>query len=91
VNWITACIDYMRRLDLHQIEATEDAADDWVNQVNAAANASLLAKVKHSWYLGANVPGKPQVFMPYAGGFARYIDLCDRVTKNHYEGFQLSR
>ena len=91
VNWITACIDYMRRQDLHQIEATEDATNDWVNQVNAAANASLLAKVKHSWYLGANVPGKPQVFMPYAGGFARYIDLCDRVTANHYEGFQLTR
>ena len=91
VNWITACIDYMRRQDLHQIEATEDAANDWVNQVNAAANASLLAKVKHSWYLGANVPGKPQVFMPYAGGFARYIDLCDRVTANHYEGFELTR
>jgi len=91
VNWITACIDYMRRQDLHQIEATEDAANDWVNQVNAAANASLLAKVKHSWYLGANVPGKPQVFMPYAGGFARYIDLCDRVTANYYEGFELTR
>jgi cation diffusion facilitator CzcD-associated flavoprotein CzcO len=91
VNWITACIDYMRRQDLHQIEATEDAANDWVSQVNAAANASLLAKVKHSWYLGANVPGKPQVFMPYAGGFARYIDLCDRVTANHYEGFELTR
>jgi cation diffusion facilitator CzcD-associated flavoprotein CzcO len=91
VNWITACIDHMRRHDLRQIEASEDASAAWVEQVNAAANATLLAKVKHSWYLGANVPGKPQVFMPYAGGFARYIDICNQVVANDYEGFQLSR
>lgn len=91
VNWITDCIDNLRREDLKLIEATENAANDWVDQVNAAANATLLAKVKHSWYLGGNVPGKPQVFMPYAGGFARYIDICNRVTANHYEGFIRSR
>ena len=62
------------------------------SQLSASmANATLLAKVKHSWYLGANVPGKPQVFMPYAGGFARYIDICNQVVANDYEGFQLSR
>lgn len=91
VNWITDCIDHLRRENLNLIEANEDAANDWVEEVNAAANATLLAKVKHSWYLGANVPGKPQVFMPYAGGFARYIDICNRVTANHYEGFTRSR
>jgi len=91
VNWITDCIDHLRREDLKLIEANEDAANAWVEEVNAAANATLLAKVKHSWYLGANVPGKPQVFMPYAGGFARYIDICNRVTANHYEGFTRSR
>jgi len=91
VNWITECIDHMQRDDLKLIEATEDAANDWVDQVNAAANATLLAQVKHSWYLGGNVPGKPKVFMPYAGGFARYIDICNRVTSNHYEGFTRSR
>ena len=91
VNWITECIDHMQRDDLKLIEATEDAANDWVDQVNAAANATLLAQVKHSWYLGGNVPGKPKVFMPYAGGFARYIDICNRVTANHYEGFTRSR
>jgi len=90
VNWITDCIDNLRREDLKLIEATENAANDWVDQVNAAANATLLAKVKHSWYLGGNVPGKPQVFMPYAGGFARYIEICDRVRANHYEGFTRS-
>jgi len=91
VNWITECIDHLQRDDLKLIEATEDAANDWVDQVNAAANATLLAQVKHSWYLGGNVPGKPKVFMPYAGGFARYIDICNRVTANHYEGFTRSR
>jgi len=90
VNWITDCIDYLRRQQLGQIEASEEGATQWVDEVNAAANATLLAKVKHSWYLGANVPGKPQVFMPYAGGFARYTAICDRVAANGYEGFELS-
>ena len=42
-----------------------------------------------SWYLGANVPGKPRVFMPYAGGFARYAGICDEVAQGGYRGFAL--
>ena len=59
-------------------------------EVNRAANATLLAKVKHSWYLGANVPGKPQVFMPYAGGFGHYSEICNQVVKENYKGFRLT-
>ena len=60
------------------------------HEVNEAANATLLPLAKHSWYLGANVPGKPRVFMPYAGGMARYREICDDVAARGYEGFALS-
>ena len=88
VDWITHCIADMQAKGLQTIEATAKAADDWVQEVNAAANATLLPQAKHSWYLGANVPGKPRVFMPYAGGMANYRKICDDVAKNAYTGFQ---
>jgi len=91
VNWITACIAYLRDNGISQIEADEQASDDWVQQVNEAANATLLPQAHHSWYLGANVPGKPRVFMPYAGGFARYRGICDEVAASQYRGFHLHR
>jgi hypothetical protein len=59
--------------------------------VEAAAAATLLPQARHSWYLGANVPGKPRVFMPYAGGMARYRAICDAVAANGYAGFTLGR
>ena len=61
--------------------------DDWVTQVNEAAQSTLLPQARHSWYLGANVPGKPRVFMPYAGGMARYRAICDEVAAKDYPGF----
>jgi len=54
-------------------------------------NPTLLPSVPHSWYIGANVPGKPRFFMPYAGGLARYREICDQIAKQGYEGFELSR
>ncbi len=90
VNWITECIRMLRDKGLQRIEASEQASDGWCEEVNKAANATLLAQVKHSWYLGANVPGKPQVFMPYAGGFARYTEICNQVVSDNYRGFELS-
>jgi len=89
-NWITECIRMLRDKGLQRIEASEQASDAWCEEVNKAANATLLAQVKHSWYWGANVPGKPQVFMPYAGGFARYTEICDQVVSDNYRGFELS-
>jgi cation diffusion facilitator CzcD-associated flavoprotein CzcO len=87
VEWITDCIDYMNTHGNQVIETTDEAAQGWVAEVNAAAGATLLADVKHSWYLGANVPGKPRVFMPYAGGMARYRRICDEVASDGYRGF----
>ncbi len=89
VDWITDCIAYLRAQDLSTIEASDDAMDDWVAKVNAAADATLLPQATHSWYLGANVPGKPRVFMPYAGGLAQYRRICDEVAADRYRGFQL--
>jgi len=91
VEWITDCIAYMRLHRLERIEARAEAMDLWVGEVNAAANATLLPLAQHSWYLGANVPGKPRVFMPYAGGMAHYRKICADVAAKDYRGFALSR
>jgi cation diffusion facilitator CzcD-associated flavoprotein CzcO len=90
-QWITACVAYMRAHDLTRIETSESEAEAWVTEVNTAANATLLPMANSSWYLGANVPGKPRVFMPYAGGMAHYARICDDVALDHYRGFKLSR
>ena len=89
-EWISDCIAHMRANNIARIEADPDAADRWVEHVNVAANATLLPFANHSWYLGANVPGKPRVFMPYAGGMAHYRQHCTDVAARGYEGFKLS-
>ena len=90
VEWITDCIAYMRWRGLSRIEPHAHAMDRWVEQVNEAANATLLPQVPHSWYLGANVPGKPRVFMPYAGGMPVYRQICTNIAAAGYAGFALS-
>ena len=90
VEWITDCIAHMRSHGLKRIEPSSEAVDSWVAHANAAADATLLPQAKHSWYLGAHIPGKPRVFMPYAGGMARYRKICAEVAAKNYEGFRLS-
>jgi cation diffusion facilitator CzcD-associated flavoprotein CzcO len=89
VEWITDCIAAMRAQGIARIEARPDATERWVAHVNEAAEATLLPQAGHSWYLGANVPGKPRVFMPYAGGMAQYRRICADVAAKGYEGFVL--
>ena len=91
VEWITNCIEHLQKNKLDFIEASQDASESWVETVNAAANETLLPQAKHSWYLGANVPGKPRVFMPYPGGFLRYRTTCDEVVNKGYAGFVVGR
>jgi cation diffusion facilitator CzcD-associated flavoprotein CzcO len=91
VEWITDCIAYLRRNGIGTIEPSPDAARSWGEHVQEAAKATLLWDAKHSWYFGANVVGKPQVFMPYAGGLARYRRICEGVAARGYEGFVLDR
>ena len=86
VDWSVACIEYMRTQGYRQVEAQRDAEDHWVDHVNAEANATLWPQ-GGSWYLGANVPGKPRVFMPYVGGVGVYREICDEVTADGYRGF----
>ena len=89
-EWITDAIAHMRQTGASRIEPEAAAVDDWAGQVQEAANATLLITAMSSWYLGANVPGKPRVFLPYAGGMARYRDICADVATKGYEGFVLA-
>ena len=88
INWIADAIDYLDEHDLTAIEATTDAVDEWVAECNRRADATLFPKA-NSWYMGANVPGKPRVFMLFIGGFAAYLDICAEVANAGYKGFSL--
>ncbi len=87
VDWIAGCIDHARKIGVSRIEAEAKAEDDWVAHVNEVADTTLYPSC-NSWYVGANVPGKPRVFMPYLG-FDTYIAKCEHVVANNYEGFRL--
>lgn len=88
VNWIADCIAYLDAHGYAAIEATPDAVDDWVTECARRADATLFTKA-NSWYLGANVPGKPRVFMLFIGGFGVYLDICTEVAEAGYKGFSL--
>ena len=88
VEWISDCIEYLRDNGFERIEATPDAQDAWVDHVNMIADFTLFPSC-NSWYLGANVPGKPRVFMPLLG-FPPYVEKCNEVAAKGYEGFALS-
>ncbi len=88
VEWIADCIGYMRERNFRRIEATPDAETAWVARVNEIA-AGTLFPTANSWYLGANIPGKPRVFMPYIG-FPPYVEKCNAVAASGYSGFALS-
>jgi cation diffusion facilitator CzcD-associated flavoprotein CzcO len=87
VEWITGCIAHMREHGIDCCEAADEAAEKWGEHVNAAAHVTLLPLATHSWYLGANIPGKPRVFMPLAGGFPAYARRCADVASSGYDGF----
>ena len=84
-SWIADCIAYMGERGMRRIEATQEAEDAWVAHVNEVADATLYPSC-NSWYLGANIPGKPRVFMPYLG-FPAYVQKCGEVAARGYEGF----
>ena len=85
VEYIRDAVAALDRDGLATIEATEQAQAEWVAWVNAVADATLFPGCS-SWYLGANVPGKPRVFMPLPG-FLDYRDHCDEVAADGYRGF----
>jgi cyclohexanone monooxygenase len=89
VEWISECLTFLRDNKLNRIEAALDAQDEWVDHVNALAARTLLPEA-NSWYMGANIPGKPRVFMPYIGGIGTYRRKCDEVVEAGYKGFEMS-
>jgi len=88
VDWIAACISYLRDRHVAAIEATAEAENAWVAHVTEVANATLFP-LANSWYMGANVPGKPRVYLPYIGGVGVYRQKCDEVAARGYQGFTL--
>ena len=90
VEWITDCLEYLRSHDAATIEATTEAENTWVAHVNELAHSTLFAATK-SWYTGANIPGKPRIFMPYVGGINLYREKCTQVAADGYDGFILKK
>ncbi len=89
VEWIADCLEAVRSRGAKVIEATEEAQEGWVAHVGNVAGLTLRSTCS-SWYVGANIPGKPRVFMPYIGGFPAYLERCEAVVKNGYEGFDVA-
>jgi cyclohexanone monooxygenase len=89
VDWITDCIGYMRDRGFEAMEAKREAEDNWVAHVNEVAHTTLYPQA-NSWYMGANIPGKPQIFMPYIGGVGAYRQICNDVAAKGYEGFAMT-
>jgi cyclohexanone monooxygenase len=88
VDWVTECIGHLTANGVAAMEATRDAQDAWVEHGNEVANRTLYPSAA-SWYMGANIEGKPRVFMPYIGGVGAYRAKCDEVAAAGYEGFEL--
>jgi cyclohexanone monooxygenase len=89
VDWIADCIGYLRDRGLDTMEANKKAENDWVAHVNEVAHGTLYPQA-NSWYMGANIPGKPQIFMPYIGGVGVYRQICNDVAAKGYEGFTMT-
>ncbi|MGO1560412.1 Cyclohexanone monooxygenase [Actinomycetales bacterium JB111] len=87
VEWVTRAIRDLREAGLGTIEASVDAEDAWVDHVTAEAEQTLYATSRNSWFWGANTPGKAQVFTPYIGGIARYLEAITTAADQDYAGF----
>jgi cation diffusion facilitator CzcD-associated flavoprotein CzcO len=89
VEWISDCIEYAERHGITAIEPTEQAEREWVQYTADLVEGTLYMKAD-SWWLGANIPGKPRVFMAFVGGLNRYRKRCAEIADAGYEGFQLT-
>ena len=88
-DWIIDCLEHMAAHGMARIETDAEAEDAWVAHSNEVANSTLYP-LANSWYMGANIPGKPRIFMPYVGGFDRYKRACDDIAGKAYKGFTLT-
>ena len=90
VDWIADCIAHLRERGTRAHRAERRGARRPGSRTSASAPSRTLRYTCSSWYLGANIPGKPRVFMPYIGGFPKYIHKCNEVAAGGYEGFVLA-
>lgn len=90
VDWIADCLAHLRAHGIACMEADAEAEQAWAAHGNEVAHRTLYPQAD-SWYMGANIEGKPRVFMPYIGGVGAYRETCDAVAANGYEGFRLTR
>ncbi|NOT42451.1 MAG: NAD(P)/FAD-dependent oxidoreductase [Alphaproteobacteria bacterium] len=88
VDWIARALSDLDARKKQTLEATEAAEEAWIAHVNELGAMTLMAKA-NSWYMGANIPGKPRTFLPYVGGVPAYRQKCAEVVANGYEGFVL--
>jgi cation diffusion facilitator CzcD-associated flavoprotein CzcO len=89
VEWVSNCIAYLRTAGCTTVEATAEAQDKWVRHVAEVGSVTLFPRAD-SWYMGANVPGKPRTFLPYIGGVGEFRRLCDEEAASGYPGFVLA-
>jgi cyclohexanone monooxygenase len=90
VEWISDCLAYLREHGMDLIEAQPDAMESWTEHVQQVAGHTLFPKAA-SWYMGANIPGKPRLFLPYIGGVGLYREKCEAIAAKGYEGFEVRR
>jgi cyclohexanone monooxygenase len=88
VEWISDCLVHLGHRGIATIEPERAAEENWVRHVNDVADGTLFPRA-NSWYVGANIPGKPRIFMPYVAGLPAYIEICDEVVAEGYRGFEL--
>jgi cyclohexanone monooxygenase len=88
VDWLADLIGHMRDIGASAIEPRLAEEDGWVEHVNDVSKVSLRSTCS-SWYVGANIPGRPRVFMPYIGGFPVYVQKCNEVMSGGFDGFVL--
>ena len=86
VNLIADLLTHMRQQGHNRIEVMAQAEDEWARHVDEIASGSLMPQAR-SWYTGANIPGKPRVFMPYMGGVGEFRKKCDEIARDGYRGF----
>ena len=89
VDWIADCMAAMRR-DRRVPSKPRQAEEEWFAHVNEVGGRTILARAGNSWYVGANVPGKPRVVMPYMGGAATYMEKIESVARENYSGFRFT-
>ena len=90
VELVVHTMVHMRAENFELIEPEVSAEDKWVDHVQEVANKTLFPQA-NSWYMGANIPGKPRLFMPYIAGVGTYRRICEEVVADGYRGFRLER